>query len=188
MRGAHFSLFCEWCVQSKHLKTWLITSGERNINNLLRAGTVQLQCPHKQHGRWQSARSAFQTARMWLIGPLLRHGAGDAPLQTGPPPPRNGGTYSVWLREDDGWSANRLSAHRHYDLPSVHFPASTPTPPPSPPDHDVMAHDIISSGTANLPFPFFATERTFIKSDRITSGKGCTGTGLGHTQWVGKCG
>ncbi len=63
-----------------------------------------------------------------------------------------------------------------------------PTPSPSPPDHDVMAHDIISSGKANLPFPFFATQWTFIKSDRITSGKGSTGTGLGHAQWVGECG
>lgn len=68
--------------------------------------------------------------------------------------------------------------------------ATPPTLPPlcaSPLDHDVMAHDIISFGTANLLFPFFATEWTFINSDRITSGKGCTGTGLGHTQWVGKC-
>lgn len=132
----------------------------------------------------------FQTANTWLIGRLLRNRTGDGPLQTGSSTPSNGGTYFVWLKEDDGWSANRLSAHRHYDLPSVHFPASTrtPHPPPSSPDHDVMAHDIISSGTANLPFPFFATQWTFIKSDRITSGKGCTGTGLGHTRWVGKYG
>ena len=173
-----------------HWKTWLIKGRGRKINNLLTACTVQLQSPHKQHGCWQCARGAFQTARAWLIGELLRHRAGDGPLQTGSPTLRNGGTYFVWLKEDDGWSANRLSARHHYDLPSVHFPASTPTPPlpPSPPDHDVMAHDIISSGTPNLPFPFFATQWTFIKSDRITSGEGCTGTGLGHTQWVGKCG
>lgn len=109
-------------------------------------------------------------------------------LQTGSPTSCNGGAYFVGLKEDDGWSANRLSAHHHYDLPSVHFPAKHPNSPlASPPDHDVMAHDIISSGTANLPLPFFATRWTFINSDRITSGKGCTGTGLGHTQWVGKC-
>lgn len=60
--------------------------------------------------------------------------------------------------------------------------------PPSPPNHNVMAHDIISFGMANLPLAFFFSFSelwTFIKSDRVTSGKGCTGTGLGHTQWVG---
>lgn len=95
------------------------------------------------------------------------------------------------LQEDDGRSANRLSALRHYELPSVHFPARHNDPSPTPPAHDVMAHDIISFGMANLPFSIFfplflATLWTFINSDRITSGKGCTGTGLGHTQWVGK--
>lgn len=103
----------------------------------------------------------------------------------------SGGTQFARLKEDDGLAANRLSAHYHYDLPSVHFPACTPIPPPplpSPPDHDVMAHDIISFGMANLPLSFFATQWTFIKSDRVTSGKGCTGTGLGHADWVSECG
>lgn len=198
VRRTYFSLFSVHSVQSwtrlavtisDHHETWLIMSRERNINNLLTVRAAQLWCPHKQHGCWQSAWSTLQTAHTWLIGQLLRNRAGDGLRQTESSTLCNGGTYFVWLREDDCWSANRLSAQCHYDLPSVHFPASTPTPPPpSPPDHDVMAHDIISSGTANLPLPFFATQWTFIKSDRITSGKGCTGTGLGHTQWVGKCG
>lgn len=88
--------------------------------------------------------------------------------------------------------------YQHTTIMTCHLyifqPANPHIPPPhstSPPtlssDHDVMAHDIISFGTANLPLPVFATQWTFIKSDRITSGKGCTGTVLGHTQWVGKC-
>lgn len=87
--------------------------------------------------------------------------------------------------------ADLQTGYQHATITSCHlyiFQPGTVIPPPTT-AHDVMAHDIISFRTANLPFPFFfffATLRTFIKSDRITSGKGCTGTGLGHTQWVGK--
>lgn len=80
-----------------------------------------------------------------------------------------------------------MTCHLYIFQPAHPPPPALPHITPSHPDHDVMAHDIISFGTANLPIPVFATQWTFIKSDRITSGKGCTGTVLGHTQWVGKC-
>ena len=87
--------------------------------------------------------------------------------------------------------ADLQTGYQHTTIMTCHLyifqPALQP-PPSSPPDHDVMAHDIISSGKANVPLPFFATQWTFINSDRITFGKGCIGTGLGHTQWVGTFG
>lgn len=96
----------------------------------------------------------------------------------------NGRTYFVWLKEDNGWSANRLSARDHYDLPSVHFPANSPFHH----TQTTMSCLMISFplGQQIYPFHFFATQWTFINSDRITSGKGCTGIGLGHTHsgWV----
>lgn len=87
--------------------------------------------------------------------------------------------------------ADLQTGYQHATITSCHlyiFQLGTMILSPPPTAYDVMAHDIISLGTANLPFLFFffATLWTFIKLDRITSGKGCTGTGLGHTQWVGK--
>lgn len=85
--------------------------------------------------------------------------------------------------------ADLQTGYQHSAIMTCHLytiQPATQLPLPSPTDHDVMAHDIISSGTANLPPSFVATQWTFIKSDRTTSGKGCTGTGLGHIHsgWV----
>lgn len=194
-RTYYFSLFSERYVQSwagrllpfpNHLKAWLITSRERNINNVLTACIVQFQCPHKQHGCWKSAWSTFQTGHTWLIGQLLRNRAGDGPLQTGSSTPCNGGTYFVWLKEDDGWSANRLSAHHHYDLPSVHFPASIPNSPLHHPQ-TTMSWLMISFplGRQIYPFLFLPHSGHLSNQTGLPLGRGAQGQDwVTHSGWV----
>lgn len=53
--------------------------------------------------------------------------------------------------------ADLQTGYQHATITTCHlyiFQPGTKIPPPTP-DHDVMAHDIISFGTANLTFPFF---------------------------------
>ena len=94
--------------------------------------------------------------------------------------------------------ADLQTGYQHTAIMTCHLYIFQPAPllPPRPPHlhhpqtQTTMSWLMISFplGRQIYPFHFFATPWTFINSDRITSGTGCTGTGLGHTQWVGECG
>lgn len=149
---------------------------------------AQLRCPHKQHGCWHTAQTAFQTAHTWLIDQLLRNRAGDGLHQTEPSTLCDGGTYFVWLREDDCWSANRLSAQRHYDLPSVHFPASAPIPPPPPHQPQTTMSWLMISfplGRQIYPFHFLPHSGHLSNQTGLPLGKGTQGQDwVTHSGWV----
>ena len=80
--------------------------------------------------------------------------------------------------EVDDCSANRLSAHNHFDLQSVHFPIHPyPLQPPTPLllAHGFMADDVIS----------LRGWGAFIKYDGVYLRDGCRDWIGSHSRWVG---
>lgn len=131
---------------------------------------------------------------LWLIGLLLRHGGGDAPASHCLP--------STSCRTGERRQLICKQPISTLPFPTCHMYIFQPrAPPPHCPNththqltprprcHASWYHFLWGSKFTQSSFvSAFATHWTFINPDRITAGTGCTGTGLGHTQWVGKAG